>query len=365
MSVQSVSTISAARNPDVAAEAQRWVDFIVGNVFRHMHTQEADNFDDVRFKVEQANAFFFEVHAAYFSFVLSNAELFYRARQLMVDDASRDLLDQLILFRILGHLHIRLAFNTPERRAQAAHADRWRVEETGDRGLLGSLAIFHTPPEQGGIHVRCWRENVIATWLQRQYYFERAGVKIAPRPGDHIVDAGGCFGDTALAFAAAVGPTGRVYTFDPMPKHCAIIQENLAMNPELANRVIVYPLGLSEHTRAGTVPMTAQETINPGATVQDTSIPTTTLDELWGEGSVERVDFIKMDIEGSELAALKGAQEVLRAQRPRLAISLYHRPEDFFTIPLWLDNLGCDYRFYLDHYSIHHEETVLYASTET
>jgi hypothetical protein len=74
-----------------------------------------------------------------------------------------------------------------------------------------------------------------------------------------------------------------------------------------------------------------------------------------------RVDFIKMDIEGSELAALKGASGALREWKPRLAISLYHRVEDFHAIPLWLDSLGLGYRFFLDHYSIHHEETVLYA----
>ena len=68
-----------------------------------------------------------------------------------------------------------------------------------------------------------------------------------------------------------------------------------------------------------------------------------------------------MDIEGSELDALKGAEHSLRRWRPKLALSLYHRPEDLFSIPLWLDSLDCGYSFFLDHYSIHTEETVLYA----
>jgi hypothetical protein len=82
---------------------------------------------------------------------------------------------------------------------------------------------------------------------------------------------------------------------------------------------------------------------------------------LVSEGAMGRIDFIKMDIEGSELSALQGAESALRRWRPKLAISLYHRPEDFFSIPLWLDSLGAGYEFFLDHYSIHHEETVLYA----
>ena len=83
---------------------------------------------------------------------------------------------------------------------------------------------------------------------------------------------------------------------------------------------------------------------------------------LVAEGVVPRIDFIKVDVEGSELPALVGADAALRQWRPKLAISLYHRPEHFFTIPLWLDSLGIGYRFFLDHYSIHHEETVPFGT---
>jgi hypothetical protein len=114
--------------------------------------------------------------------------------------------------------------------------------------------------------------------------------------------------------------------------------------------------------RAGEGQIKRSAAIDPGATIADDAIPTTTLDTLIREGTIARIDFIKMDIEGSELAALKGAEKTLREQRPRLAISLYHRREDFHAIPLWLDQLGCGYRFYLEHYSMHHEETVLYGT---
>jgi len=97
--------------------------------------------------------------------------------------------------------------------------------------------------------------------------------------------------------------------------------------------------------------------IDPGARATD-DLPLRTIDSL----DLGRIDFIKMDIEGSELAALKGGEQTIRTHRPQLAISLYHRPVDFFTIPLWLNGLGCAYRMYLDHYSMHAEETVLYAA---
>ncbi len=48
--------------------------------------------------------------------------------------------------------------------------------------------------------------------LRKQYFFERrSGVRIRPGPGDHVIDAGSCLGDTSLAFGSSVNPEGRVY----------------------------------------------------------------------------------------------------------------------------------------------------------
>ena len=75
----------------------------------------------------------------------------------------------------------------------------------------------------------------------------------------------------------------------------------------------------------------------------------------------EKVTFIKMDIEGAEYAALKGAEKIIREQRPRLAISIYHKPSDIVEIPKLLLEYKDDYKFYLRHYSLIGNETVLYA----
>ena len=72
-------------------------------------------------------------------------------------------------------------------------------------------------------------------------------------------------------------------------------------------------------------------------------------------------DFIKMDIEGGEQDALFGMKKIIAARKPALAISLYHRPEDIFSIPLFLNQLNPDYSFYLRNYGEHAMETVLYA----
>ena len=71
--------------------------------------------------------------------------------------------------------------------------------------------------------------------------------------------------------------------------------------------------------------------------------------------------FIKMDIEGAELEALKGAEQIIRNFKPKLAICAYHKPEDLYTLPELIKSFRDDYVFYLRHYTDTLYETVLYA----
>jgi len=73
------------------------------------------------------------------------------------------------------------------------------------------------------------------------------------------------------------------------------------------------------------------------------------------------VDFIKLDIEGAEMHALKGACSVMERNRPQLAISIYHSKEDMVNIPHFLMTTLNKYNFYIGHYSPHLIETILYA----
>ena len=78
----------------------------------------------------------------------------------------------------------------------------------------------------------------------------------------------------------------------------------------------------------------------------------------------ERATFIKMDIEGSEYQALLGAEQTIKKYHPRLAISLYHKPEDVLEIPYLIHKMNPDYRFIIRHYASNMTETVLYAFDE-
>ena len=75
----------------------------------------------------------------------------------------------------------------------------------------------------------------------------------------------------------------------------------------------------------------------------------------------EDVTFIKMDIEGAELKALQGAKNIILKNRPRLAISIYHKPLDIIEIPSYILSLIPEYKLYIRQYAADFTETILYA----
>jgi FkbM family methyltransferase len=340
------------------ADARRlsdWLRSLLQEMFRLMHHREDDNFDNSRYAEETRSRFFFELHAAYLSFLIEQEADFIAARALLEDEASQQLFDRLILFRLLGHSHVRLPFKSVRGDVPA----EWKRQDLPEISSVEPIALYKVPYKGHDVSVNAGLTNVAASFLSGQYYFRDGDLGIEPEPGDHVIDGGGCLGDTALAFAADVGADGRIYTFDPLASHCAMMRRSFAMNPDLEPRIRLFEAGLAGEDRASRTTK-AIAGIHPGARLDD-DMPTRSIDSTVRSGEVARIDFIKMDIEGSELAALRGGADAIARWRPKLAISLYHRPEDFFTIPLWLNALGCGYRFFLRHYSIHNEETVLYG----
>lgn len=90
------------------------------------------------------------------------------------------------------------------------------------------------------------------------------------------------------------------------------------------------------------------------------SVPVCRMDDIIGD---EIVSVIKMDIEGSELEALKGAEQLIKRNLPKLAICIYHKSEDLFSCILFINYIAGNgsYKFYVRHHSDNITETVLYA----
>lgn len=286
----------------------------------------------------------------------------------LADDESRKLLVQLIAYRALGHRHVKLPLNRPEYWKSIETIEKVAEGcETIDPGFMGfqlakmNLRIIGYPIELFFVPFA-----VVTQFVDQPYRCATPNGIIEAGEGDVVIDAGGCWADTALYFAAKTGKHGKVASFEFLPDNLNIYQRNLNLNPDLAARIKLLPFPLWSSSDQELFINGHGPGTSVGATPQSPdakAIRTVSMDHLLERGDFDRVDFIKMDIEGAELPALRGAVATLRRFRPKLAISVYHNLGDFWQIPQYLDSLSFGYKFYLRHFTIHAEETVLFAES--
>ncbi|MCU0647907.1 MAG: FkbM family methyltransferase [Gemmatimonadaceae bacterium] len=165
--------------------------------------------------------------------------------------------------------------------------------------------------------------------------------------GDVIIDAGAFIGDTAVFFHHLLGGRCQIHSFELLDENLALLVHNLVRNGVRDEQVVLNQLALTNRSGDEIV-------VHPGASQGSTNIfgrtdghrvQTITLDDYVVAQGLERVDFIKMDIEGAEVMALEGARQTIRHFRPRLAICLYHKWDDVVTIPRAIEATGVPYTY--------------------
>jgi FkbM family methyltransferase len=168
------------------------------------------------------------------------------------------------------------------------------------------------------------------------------------------VDGGSYDGDSVRMFIDhANGKFERVLAFEPDVATFRRLVENFQHEP----RVQAFNKGL--HREKAELRFESDGTRGAiFADIGEAEVPVVGLDELL-DGA--RVSFIKLNIEGSELEALRGARRSIRSWKPKLAISVYHRPSDLWEVPELVRSLNQDYRLYLRQHDGGVVETVLYA----
>jgi FkbM family methyltransferase len=278
----------------------------------------------------------------------------------LADGASRSTLIKILAYRLQGAERVRLPLSNPQywrdRRALEALAGNERIAVPGGKWPLRRLALA---PLGFPIDLFMVPMGAFATFCLRQYEYRKDSSPIAAEVGDQVIDAGGCWGDTALYFAHRTGPGGRVFSFEFLPSNLAIFERNLALNPQLATRIEVVRKALWDRSGAQvSYSANGSGTALGKAGGGDGTAETFRLDDPAGPS---RADFIKMDIEGAELNALRGAERTIRRDRPNLAIAVYHSLTDLTDIPRLIDAFDSDYELFLDHFTIHREETILFA----
>jgi FkbM family methyltransferase len=190
--------------------------------------------------------------------------------------------------------------------------------------------------------------------------------------GDTIIDAGVSENiDVVVKFSSAVGDTGKVYAFEPDVVSYNSIKQKLQEN-NITNVTVVQSGLWSHHNelllrvkRKGSSSLLQRNTdgkelirIENETTQKCTVLP---LSDFCKKNALVKLDIIKMDIEGAELPALLGAEEVIKKFVPTLCICLYHNQSDLIEIPLFLSRLNLGYKFYAAGHRWKNTEFVLYA----
>lgn len=191
-----------------------------------------------------------------------------------------------------------------------------------------------------------------------------------------IYDAGFYDGRNVLAFDKLLLNLEKIYAFEPIyditshPFFDKFIK-NLG-KVEIINCALGEKTGEAEFLLHDTKPEASavkELTTKRSCTVSahfntiKRKVKVTSIDD-YSRKNILPPDLIKMDIEGAELSAIKGAIATIKRYRPQLAISIYHSDSDFIKIPLYLyENLD-NYSFRVGHYSYGRGETVFYAIPE-
>jgi FkbM family methyltransferase len=159
---------------------------------------------------------------------------------------------------------------------------------------------------------------------------ERAFLREFLKPGMVVLDVGAHAGFYTMLASKRVGPAGRVISFEPSPRERERLQMHLRLN-RCAN-VTVEGVALGDAPGHGELFVfegrtTGCNSFHLGSTngARPVTVPIQTLDEYMVSGALDRVDLVKMDIEGAERSALRGAEQLFRTRRPVLLCELHEK----------------------------------------
>jgi FkbM family methyltransferase len=187
------------------------------------------------------------------------------------------------------------------------------------------------PNLDGKIHIRLLpREHITRRLLFGGFYeydveyFLRSYL----RPGMVVIDGGANVGVISLISGNRVQPSGQVHSFEPLPATFAILKENVISN-RMENIIYVNRLALANrsdriacldsvpyHSHLTSIKAKGKDQIKGTAELRFEEVETITLDEYIVKRDIKRVDLLKLDIEGCEFGAVKGARELINRYSP-------------------------------------------------
>ena len=297
----------------------------------------------------------------------------------LADIPSRETLVLVAAYRLLGRRHVKFPYygegNIHTREMLAV---RTRMPDPADLApLLGTLrgewgeflACYNLYATRRNLVVITTPETLFMEQQRLAYQYRHGAVRIGVGPGDVVIDCGAGLGDQAVFFAEAAGPEGFVAALEPHPVNSKACYENMRRNPCLRGRMMVIPAGawskdatLELALKGGGSSLDALTTERAQPDLKRSTVRCRAIDAVASDLPRSDISFIKMDIEGAEIEALRGATATIERHSPKLALSIYHDLAHFRDIPAAIDAIRPGYRLYLGHQSMDFADTVLYAA---
>ena len=330
-------------------------------LFIELNKQQVFSFEDIQnFQKKITDEFVKEKCIDYYGWFKNNynsLEYFYN---LLEDEKEKQLYLKMIVSKLLGPVYV-----TEQEKERYIHSRDIFDSLLADNSIRQLQSVtrklkFYNLSKLGyDIKVYGARALLDKLIIHKQYSYKDCKVE----NGDFVIDAGGCWGDTSLIFSSIAGNDGKIFTFEFFDDNLNILKENFSHNKELADNIIlteqpVYnksnKILYLNHACADITTLTENKN-----NLQQ--YKTICIDDFVEGKKIEKTDFIKMDIEGCELKALQGAVNTLKKYKPKLAIAAYHKYEDYYEIPKFLNELNLGYKFYFANYTLGFTDTVIYA----
>jgi FkbM family methyltransferase len=192
----------------------------------------------------------------------------------------------------------------------------------GLRLWLAKLIEFHIfhPPQHIGHKIL----RKIAWWIHRTRWEPNNDCQVFVshlREGMTVMDVGANLGLYSLLISRAIGPSGKVYAFEPVPEIFARLKEHIALNN--ATNVIPVPIALSDEKGKAKMSVRGGESsLFRRVSDEFVEVQVERLDDFVEREKIERVDAIKIDVEGAELKVIRGADKTIRRDKPILMVEI-------------------------------------------
>ena len=179
---------------------------------------------------------------------------------------------------------------------------------------------------------------------------------VSTKENEIFVDGGAYCGETIEEFINWCLSFKKIYAFEPDDKNFNRLVKCISKLDD--NKINIFKGGIWNKNEKVSFQRAGDDGTGSYITEFGETIETYSLDSLIGE---EEVTYIKFDIEGSELKGLEGAKNIIIKNKPKLAICIYHKPEDVLLIPKYIKSLVPEYKFKIRHYTTYLYDTILYA----